>query len=562
MKLTRLATIKPMITNELLISLLAAAEQHLSYQKWVSARSPITIDPGFEWAVKEKHKLLVEVRHRMGLTKKGRELLAELRNDIDNDVAWNWTNMKLAGFKSAKAGLRQGSFDQTSIDYLIQRLREPGQPRPTLDVVFSDFLECEPVDIESHTKDWSDFWFPMMCEAFAQASAAHTSFDWVKRHQWGPAFSTSLKPTYKEVKVGLDREATLMVSGTLFLETKGGTRLVCTLIPPGFEPPSIKVLVKSGNALAAKQLLGWVGAHMDSHNIYKDKVLAFADNQLQFQRVARMRWEDVVLPSNLTNELRTATLDMLRNRATFYDVGLGVRRSILLEGDPGVGKTQCCRALSNELYEDPSTVATVIWVSAKSIQSTRSIKLLYTAARELAPTALFMEDVDLIGGHRRSGGDDYLLGELLTQMDGAEDNRGLITIATTNDAQQISRALTKRPGRFDRVFTVPLPDASARGVMLARFLKQRKAALELDKSDMDRVISGMEGMTGAFIQEVVNTAVIEAVTRGEVEGGKPLIGLARLARSLKTVRDTFGSSTFETTETPGVGTMLKKRVIG
>jgi len=214
--------------------------------------------------------------------------------------------------------------------------------------------------------------------------------------------------------------------------------------------------------------------------------------------------------------------------------------------------TQTNRALSNEVYANAETQATIIWVSTKSIESAKDVKGLYTAARVCAPTLLLLEDVDLIGASRGYRHDNYLLGELLTQMDGAEDNRGLITVATTNDLAKIDYALTKRPGRFDRVMRVPLPSAEARGVMLKRFADARKAVFAKDIRAADpndpgmtkwtQILEATEGMTGAYLQELINTAVIEAINNDQMKGGKPVLRAADLLEALDLINESFNAS--------------------
>lgn len=445
--------------------------------------------------------------------------------------------------------MRQAGFDQQNIDYLISKLKENDGPPPRwqmMEALVGDFLGVDNIDMCVVKREWPKFWQPMLPLGYARVSEAYTEVDWPRKHKYGRALAEDFMPVYEDVELGYQKTQNVISKFAAFLQTGEGIPLYLSADLRGdmWNDPSIVVKCARANKPIADQFLAQVDAWVQEANIYKDALTSFDGGRLRFIHVPACAWDDVVLPPSIIKQVRRGTVDMLKRRDTFYDVGLGVRRSILAAGDPGVGKTQVGRALSNEVYTDAATRCSIIWVSTKSIGSPRDIKDLYKAARTLAPTLLLLEDVDLIGRARGSDGPDYLLGELLTQMDGAEDNRGLITFATTNDMAKIDYALTKRPGRFDRLLEIPLPNREAREVMLRRFVKTRKAVLEAGVdagpgSPWDIVVTETAGMTGAYLQELVNTAVIEAVNNDSVEDGKPLLTDAALAEGLQLVRESF-----------------------
>jgi cell division protease FtsH len=463
---------------------------------------------------------------------------------------------------AASPQLRE-AFGREDIDYFISKLNQKDPDElpsryAMLKQMTGDFLGHEAMDSCIVRREWNPFWQPMLCLGFWQVSSHYEETDWKRKHKWGAHVADEFVPVYEDVEVGPDKKVHTASTANIFLHTKCKKRIPmhvsASLRGDMFSDPNISVEVHRDHKEIAEAFLQDVDTWIRDANIYKDKLLTFTGGRggrLSFLQVPPCQWSDVILPPKIIKQIRRATVDMLKRRDTFYDVGLGVRRSILLDGPPGVGKTQTNRALSNEVYATAETQATIIWVSTKSIESAKDVKGLYSAARTCAPTLLLLEDVDLIGASRGYSRDNYLLGELLTQMDGAEDNRGLITVATTNDLAKIDYALTKRPGRFDRVMPIPLPSVEAREVMLKRFATARKAQFAKDCREADestgmtkwmQILEATEGMTGAYLQELVNTAVIEAVNNDQVKNGQPILKASDLLEALDLINESFNAS--------------------
>jgi len=453
------------------------------------------------------------------------------------------------GIPASRSEMRQAGFDRENIDYLISKIKEQEGPPPKwqmMEAIIGDFLGVDNIDMCVVKREWPKFWQPMLPLGYARVSEAYTDVDWPRKHKYGRALAEEFIPVYEDVELGYKKVQNVISKFAAFLTTGEGVPLFINADLRGdmWSDPSIVVKCARANKPIADQFLNHVDSWVQDANIYKNALTSFEGGKLRFIHVPTCSWDDVVLPPAIIKQVRRATVDMLKRRDTFYDVGLGVRRSVLAAGDPGVGKTQVGRALSNEVYADAATRCSILWVSTKSIGSPRDIKDLYRAARTLAPTLLLLEDVDLIGRARGSEGPDYLLGELLTQMDGAEDNRGLITFATTNDLTKIDYALTKRPGRFDRLLEIPLPNREAREVMLRRFVQTRKAMLAegVDAgpgSPWEIIVTETDGMTGAYLQELINSAVIEAINSDSIEDKRPVLTEANLAEGLQLVRESF-----------------------
>jgi len=130
-------------------------------------------------------------------------------------------------------------------------------------------------------------------------------------------------------------------------------------------------------------------------------------------------------------------------------------------------------------------------------------------ARRLRPTILFLEDLDLFAKHRSNWVNPAVLGELLAQLDGLEQNDGLIVLATTNDLDAIEPALKDRPSRFDLVLEIPLPKTNERRAILTRHLE----GVGLDEGLLDEAATVTEGLSGAQVREAAFLAVQDAVIR-------------------------------------------------
>ena len=204
---------------------------------------------------------------------------------------------------------------------------------------------------------------------------------------------------------------------------------------------------------------------------------------------------------------------MLAQRELFRQNGIPQRRGILLYGPPGTGKTMVGKVLAG------LGVASLIWATAADFSSVEAVRRVFKLARQLKPTILFLEDLDLYAGERASGG-SVTLGELLSQMDGLEENDGLIVVATTNDLEVIEPAMRDRPSRFDVVLEVGLPEADARRQILTRAFARQKPTSEL----IERAVVETAGLSGAQLQEVAIVAIQQAIFRGDV-GAE---GIARL----------------------------------
>jgi ATP-dependent 26S proteasome regulatory subunit len=173
---------------------------------------------------------------------------------------------------------------------------------------------------------------------------------------------------------------------------------------------------------------------------------------------------------------------------------------------------------------------TCILISAEMITGRQDIKKCYELARKVSPTLLIIEDIDTAGALDRRAADHPLLGEFLQSMDGVVPNHGVITLATTNHSNKIDPAIADRPGRFDRIVEVGLPDKEQRYHIIRQHLKPMDVAPTVNREALERLAKNSDGLTGAWLREVVQTALI-AMIKDE----RTLITKDDLTASLKDV---------------------------
>lgn len=231
----------------------------------------------------------------------------------------------------------------------------------------------------------------------------------------------------------------------------------------------------------------------------------FADGTL-IEHKRAYTWDDVVLADNVRRAVSLHVQGFLRHSRRMRELGMKARRGLILAGPPGTGKTLLGKVLAHELKD-----VSFMWVSPRHVRNGQSFESILAVARYVAPTVVFIEDIDLFGEDRESKGGGPCLGELMNQLDGTVDNQDIVTIATTNHLDVVEKALRARPGRFDRVLRMDGMDERGRRGMLARLL----AKAEIAPGDVEHLVKATADYTGAQIEELVNTIYLLSVDQSE-----------------------------------------------
>ncbi|USS41418.1 CDC48 family AAA ATPase [Thermococcus aggregans] len=231
--------------------------------------------------------------------------------------------------------------------------------------------------------------------------------------------------------------------------------------------------------------------------------------------VPNVRWEDIGGLEEVKQELREAVEWPLKYPKAFQRLGITPPKGILLYGPPGTGKTLLAKAVANESEANFIGIRGPEVLSKWVGESEKRIREIFRKARQAAPTVIFIDEIDAIaparGVHEGAHYMETLLNQLLTEMDGIEENSGVVVIAATNRPDILDPALL-RPGRFDRLILVPAPDEKAR---LEIFKVHTRRVPLADDVDLEELAKKTEGYSGADIEAVVREAALIAL-RGAV----------------------------------------------
>ena len=208
-------------------------------------------------------------------------------------------------------------------------------------------------------------------------------------------------------------------------------------------------------------------------------------------------------------------VDYLHNPEKYREIGAAMPKGILLFGPPGTGKTMLAKAVAGESNVPFFSMSGSEFVEMFVGMGASKVRDLFRQAKEKAPCIVFIDEIDAIGQKRdgRVGGNDereQTLNQLLTEMDGFEENTGVIILAATNRPDSLDPALT-RPGRFDRRVPVELPDLQGREAILKVHAKKIKLADDVDFGKIARMASGA---SGAELANIINEAALRAVRDG------------------------------------------------
>ena len=208
-------------------------------------------------------------------------------------------------------------------------------------------------------------------------------------------------------------------------------------------------------------------------------------------------------------------VEYLHNPAKYSDIGAKMPKGILLVGPPGTGKTMMAKAVAGEANVPFFSISGSEFVEMFVGMGAAKVRDLFKQAKEKSPCIIFIDEIDAIGkkrGGNFAGNDEreQTLNQLLTEMDGFEDNTGVIILAATNRPESLDPALT-RPGRFDRQVPVSLPDLQGRIAILKVHAQKIKADPNIDYGKVARMASGA---SGAELANIVNEAALRAVREG------------------------------------------------
>lgn len=252
-----------------------------------------------------------------------------------------------------------------------------------------------------------------------------------------------------------------------------------------------------------------------------------------YVEIPDVRWSDVAGADRLRDALTRAVEWPLRRPALFKRLGIRPPRGVLLHGAPGTGKTLAAKALANEAgcgfiaIRGPELLTH--WQGA----SERALKEIFARARQAAPCILFFDEIDAIAPRRGSGEGatlDRMVAQFLTEMDGVADPPGVVVLGATNRLDRMDPALL-RPGRFDLVLRMELPDQAGRAAILALHAGRMPLAPGVD---LGALAAATGGMAGADLAGLCRAAALAALGR---DADRPEITAADFAAALAAARE-------------------------
>ena len=233
-----------------------------------------------------------------------------------------------------------------------------------------------------------------------------------------------------------------------------------------------------------------------------------------FVEVPDVHWEDVGGLDQVKQRLIEAVEWPLQHAELFAEAGIRPPKGILLTGPPGCGKTMLAKAIANESEVNFISVKGPALLSKYIGESERGVRDMFRKAKQAAPCIIFFDEVDALVPARGAGGGDShvadrVLSQFLTELDGVEELKGVLMLGATNRQDMLDPAIL-RPGRFDQIVEIPLPDEQGRRQIFEVHLRHKPLAPGID---IGKLAAATEKFSGAEIQGVCVAAALSAVRR-------------------------------------------------
>ena len=250
-------------------------------------------------------------------------------------------------------------------------------------------------------------------------------------------------------------------------------------------------------------------------------------------QVPNITWDDVGGLESLKDELHEAVEWPLKHRDAFEHADVKPPKGVLLYGPPGTGKTLIAKAVAHTTESNFISIKGPELLSKWVGESEKGVREIFRKARQASPCIIFLDEVDALAPSRNSGSSDShvterIVSQLLTEIDGLEELHNVLVIAATNRVDLIDSALL-RPGRFDRILEVPLPDSKGRQHIFGIHTKKKPLASNIDFA---RLVDLTDGFSGAEIEGVCNRAAMSAIRRYVDNGEKSV-------KSIKITQEDF-----------------------
>jgi len=375
--------------------------------------------------------------------------------------------------------------------------------------LFTKFLECQVKEIYVNTYDIPSPLIGTYLEAISVVTAG-MNVDDTRRFSYDGKESP---PRREYIQLNSEKRKRFLTNGSEYCHD--GEMALVKDFSPGWRGLEFAIVTSTENEEKSDEIMNAIHAETDTNHMLKGERFALSG---EFLSDTGDSWDDLVIATKDRQAIQKS-MKITRNAD-------GNSRGLMFVGPPGTGKTKAGRTIMND------TESTFIWVSARDFMygwPDQILALAFDMSRKLAPTVLFMEDVD-------TSLDKDLL---KTELDGLKQNKGIMTILTTNHPDRLPKALIDRPGRFHHILLFDLPDSGQRKEMFKLW------AGDIETKILDVLVDSTDGFSGAHIYHLVEYSQ-DIAEAEELTIGKALLeSLLRMTDQIELVE---GLSTTQTKE--------------
>lgn len=344
--------------------------------------------------------------------------------------------------------------------------------------IFSDFLGCQIKEIYVNNFQIPSPLLGSYLSAFDEITKDYQLIDTRNFCYNG----TEFPPIYEVIQLNSKIKKDFLVEGVKYYKKDGVSDLIIKFAPNWFGM-GVSLISKNSNRQKNMDLLQKAHEWVKQNNYLKGEKFALNG---EFLEKTEDNWDNTFIKTELKGIIQKS-LSIIKK-----EVEKKGNRGLLFIGPAGTGKTKTGRVIMNELD------STFIWISSKDMDRVgpiTAIKMAFELARDLAPSVLFMEDID--SWIHKTATD-----LLKTELDGLKQNKGLVTILTSNNPENFPDALIDRPGRFHEIIDFNLPDSELRKSMIKFWLG------DIEEKTLEEISQKTEGFSGAYLKELIDFARI------------------------------------------------------
>jgi hypothetical protein len=389
-------------------------------------------------------------------------------------------------------------------------LQDSFHPPSAFDLVVRDTLGADSATHRSFERSVPGWRWPLWASAFEALTAKDADTRWKVEKLFGDNFRGQPgPPRFGTIQVGPGQTQTAISEACAVMRDVQDDRQFLLRVSSAMGGGKhVDVVAKDDQRVQVEDFYRSLADWMRENNFFKGQKI---DPRGRFLELDDVDEADLILPEPLKGDLFRNVATMIERAPEYAKYGLPAKRGVILAGPPGNGKTLSMKVLAKKLD------CTFLWCTPKHVQELDGLAHIYEFARELAPTVVLLEDADAFGIDRRMGQFNPMLGELLQHLDGMVSNQGVVTILSSNYAEVLDSALTRRPGRFDVKLKFNEPDGDRAWEMIRRTLERRKAVYQ-GAPEFLRALGhelAKHRASGAHVVETVNYASMLAVERGQ-----------------------------------------------